>query len=212
MARYAMLKKAIADSGGSHFAWINICIERMGIRNVQWLDDALSGMRRKFSTCRIGYARPSLDDLGTFYGKGGCSDASSSCGGCTFCSGFFTGHRETMVEVCDRMESRFFEALSLGYGHADEQIMALVHAEHPDLFSWYIGDYAQMITNYSTVRESPDAPLYNLILPSVQASDWETAGRATRKLWRAYKGGDCVLGDASLRALLHAMREVKAHT
>jgi len=211
MARSAMLKHAIDVTEAPFYAWINICVERMGIRNIMYLDDALACRRHGFSTCRIGY-QPPPTDLAAFYGKGGCADPASSCGGCTFCSGFYTGDRASMHEVSTLMEEQFVRALEAGYGHADEQIMALVHARRPDLFNWYPGDYAQMIMNYVGVRENPGAPIGNLLLPAVAAGDWEVAKLAEARLWDSYVLGKCELDDAELEKLLWAMREVRKHT
>lgn len=211
MARSEMMIGALLVTESPFYAWINICIERMGIRNVMHLDDALACRRPGFSTCRIGY-QPPPTDLAVFYGKGGCADPSSSCGGCTFCSGFYTGERSAMLEMCILMEAEFMRALSAGYGHADEQVMALVHAKHPDLFDWYPGDYAQMITNYSAVRENPAAPLRNLLLPAVSAGDWEVASIAARRLWESYVKSKCELSQSELDQLLWAMREIRKHT
>lgn len=213
MARYAMIKEAaVLRPTSTHFAWINVCIERMGIRNVVALDMALELRRKKFSTCRIGYARPDLAALESFFGRGGCSNPESSCGGCTFCSGFFTGGRDAMLAVCDLMEKEFRSALAQGYGHADEQLMALVHARRPELFEWYVGDYAEMITNYDLVHENPEKPLYNLILPAIAASNWEAAFIGTSVLWISYVMGQCRLSTSDLEALLWAKREVRKHT
>lgn len=212
MARSAMLKEAIVLTEAPFFAWINVCIERYGVRNLMHLDEALSARRQGFSTCRIAYAKPSPDDLGTFFGPNGCADPSSSCGGSTFCSGFYTGDRVSMAAACSLMEDEFSRCLSLGFGHADEQIMALVHAKRPDLFNWYAGDYAEMITNYVYVRENAGAPIRNLLLPAIAARDWDVATGVAAKLWYSYLNGKCTLMNEELDQLLWAMREVRKHS
>ncbi len=207
MARYAMLRDAIRDKafGSDRFAWMNICMERMGSRNLAYLTDALSVQREQFSTCYIDYARPeTVTAFPLFFGPGGCSvpNLRASCVSTTFCSGFFTGSDRHMKSVCELMDDAFKRALDAGYGHADEQIMAIVHAERPSLFDWYIGDYQEMITNYAVVRDRPEQPLMNLIGNSRRANDVAVCGRAAGMLLRSYKEGHVWLSEGRLAELL----------
>ena len=156
MSRYAMLKEQITTNPfkSTHFAWINMCIERMGHKNVQWLESALSVHRNKFSTCYIDYVPESLVQNTAEYFR---------WGRCSMCSGFFTGNAHYMYVACDLIEDKFLEYLAAGYGHADEQLFSPVYFDNPALFEHYYGDYQQMITNYECVREAAEPPIYNFI-------------------------------------------------
>jgi hypothetical protein len=192
MARCAMLKKAIADNpfASTHFAWINICIERMGPSNVRHLTEALCQQRSKFSTCYIDYRdEATTRDLSLNFGT-------ACVGRCTMCSGFYTGDAAYMGQVCDRVEQKFVECLERGYGHADEQLFNLVYFDAPDLFDWYVGDYQEMITNYAQVYERPERPLHQVIRNSRSARDWAVCSRACAILWDSIQNGACTLSDA----------------
>jgi hypothetical protein len=156
MSRYGMLKETIESNpfGSSHFSWINFCIERMGYKNVQWLDEALGQRRERFSTCYIDYIPESLVKNTAEYFR---------WGRCGMCSGFFTGSKYYMYTVCDLIENKFLEYLKQGYGHADEQLYSPVYFENKQLFTHYYGDYQQMITNYTHVREAAEPPIYNFV-------------------------------------------------
>lgn len=164
MSRYAMLKECIELNPfrSTHFAWINFCIERMGYKNVQWLDEALSIKREKFSTCYIDYIPESLVKNTAEYFR---------WGRCSMCSGFFTGSAHYMYVVCDLIENKFLEYLALGYGHADEQLYSPVYFENKQLFTHYYGDYQQMITNYTFIHEAAEPPIYNFIRNSHRHGD-----------------------------------------
>lgn len=210
MSKLHMLEKASAARPDStHLAWVDIGIERLGLENIAALDRAMALRRNGFSTCRIAYQK--ADDFRAFFGNG-CSDASADCGKCTFCGTFFTVDRASVSEVNALAEAEFVRLLEAGYGHVDEQVMAFMHAARPDLFSWYLGDYAEAIVNYGRVREHPEAPLHNLILPSIAARDWETAALGTKILWDSYERGDCQFSEADLSGLLWAKREVRKRT
>jgi len=213
MARFAMLKQAIEDNPfqSTHFGWINICIERMGWQNVASLDAALAVQREKFSTCYIDYVpQATLGSLPAFFGADGCRDPNGPCGRCSMCSGFFTGHATHMRAVADLVEQKFVECLAQGYGHADEQLLALVHADHPELFEWYPGDYGEMITNYAGVKANAESPLRNLVRHSLEAEDWATCAHAASLVWDAYRAGRCTLSDTDLAFLLAAKRTADA--
>lgn len=204
MARYAMLKKAIQDNpfGSSHFAWINICIERMGFNNLVHLDEALGLNRDKFSTCWIDYIpRDVVEDDSRYFGVNGCLNCKASC---SMCSGFFTGNARYIQEACDRLENEFFECLAKGYGHADEQLFPLVYFKKPELFDWYVGDYKQMITNYAGVYENPGAPIRNLIRNAIAAGDHEVAKRAVGIVLESFASGRCVLDASEYSAIMSA--------
>ena len=206
MARYAMLKHAIADNPfeSTRFAWINVCIERMGPHNLAHLQEALGQQRSKFSTCFIDYVdEQTMRNLSHNFGP--------NCRGrCTMCSGFFTGDAKHMRDVCDRMERKFVECLERGYGHADEQLINLVYFDAPDLFDWYLGDYQEMITNYARVYLRPERPLRQLIQHSYEAKDWAVCARGCDLLWRSHFEGACQLTDSDLVELAKIRAVAKA--
>lgn len=213
MARYAMLKKAIAMSDfnfkSTHFAWINICIERMGYNNLVHLDEALGQQRDKFSTCWIDYvAKETVEDLPRYFGARGC--ATNCVASTTMCSGFFTGRDDHMRTACERFENEFKRCLDLGYGHADEQLFPIVHYKNPDSFDWYVGDYQEMITNYAGVYERPEQPIRNLIAHSLAAGDVPVANRAANIVMNAYATGKCKVGIGDYSTLVRALEAGKA--
>ena len=190
MARYAMLKLAIHDNPfqSTHFGWINICIERYPFQNLVHLSEALGVQREKFSTCFIDYVPKTLtDNLDAYFGGRQCF------GRCSMCSGFFTGGAKYMHEVCDRLEVEFLRCLEAGHGHADEQLYPLVYFARPDLFDWYPGDYAEMITNYAHIYDRVEQPIRNLIRNSLAAGDKDVCARACDIVRRSLDTGKCSL-------------------
>lgn len=195
MARCAMLKRVIEENpfGSTHFAWINICISRMGLRNVEHLNMALSQYRNKFSTLYIDYIPQSLtENLPVYFQWGRCS----------MCSGFYTGDREHMYRFCCLMEERFLIFLGAGYGHADEQLFSPIFFDYPDLFQFYYGDYQQMITNYSLVYENPEVTIRLLLPKSRQENNHKIAYDAARELLYCYDRGFFHLSPHMLCSLL----------
>ena len=194
MARCLLLKQTIEENpfNSTHFAWINICIERMGYKNLIHLDEALSANRDKFSTCYIDYIPKSLIDQTHEYFR---------MGRCSMCSGFFTGHKKFMAPVCHAIESKFLEYLEQGYGHADEQLYSPVYFESPELFEHYYGDYKEMITNYCYIYEHAEAPIKIFIRNSYNYQNYDKCHEACRYVWNSYVKGKCHLTEEELKEL-----------
>jgi len=202
MARYAMLKRAIAENpfGSTHFAWLNICIERMGYRNVLELPRVFEINRDKFSTCYIDYQR-----------KEDYLESVMRWGRCSMCSGFFTGNACYMKAFCDRIEAKFLECIEKGYGHADEQLFSLVYFDDPSIFEVYYGDYTEMITNYEWVKERANQPLYLLIKHSYDAGDYNTCLPGCIALWRSWKLGFARLSELEVTHLIWYYEQTLSH-
>jgi hypothetical protein len=196
MARYGLLK-AVMDLNpfqSTHFAWLNICIERMGYQNVAHLEEVFcQPPRDKVSTVYIDYIPQSLiKNTKQYYEFGRCS----------LCSGFFTGDKAHLYEFCSKIEEKFLHYVHLGYGHADEQLYSPVYFENPHLFETYFGDYNQMITNYSGCYENEQITIQLLIPRSYAAKDWKTCESACRWLWESSKRGTISLKKEDTHAVL----------
>jgi len=205
MARYIMLKEVIAENPfhSTHFAWINICIERMGYKNLQRLSEALSVKRDKFSTCYIDYVPKELIQNTAEYFK---------WGRCSMCSGFFTGNGKYMAKVCDLIEDKFLEYLAAGYGHADEQLFSPVYFEHPELFEHYYGDYQQMITNYRYIYEAAEPPIFNFIRNSYLHKDYAKCKEACTFVFRSIELGKCECAPQFFTELVKYKNLAELHT
>jgi hypothetical protein len=196
LSRYALLKRTIELNpfNSTHFAWINVCIERMGYNNLVHLDEALGVHRDKFSTCYIDYIPKTLVDKTADYFR---------VGRCGMCSGFFTGNADYMYRTCHEIEAQFLEYLEQGYGHADEQLYNPVFFKHPELFEHYYGDYAEMITNYHHIYENPQKPLSVFIRNSFDQCEYRKCSEACEFLWESYISRTCHLTKEQVTQLCY---------
>jgi len=198
MARYCLMQNVIKSNpfNSTHFAWLNICIERMGYKNVAHLEEVFSGPPRdKVSTIYIDYiSEEMISNTNNYYKFGRCS----------LCSGFFTGSATNMNTFCKKIIEKFMYYLELGYGHADEQLYSPVYFENRDLFELYYGDYFEMITNYRGLYENYKMPLTLVMPKSAAANDWFTCYNVSKWIVTRKK---CVLSQAEYnQALLHYER------
>ena len=195
MSRYAMLQQVISTNpfNSTHFAWLNICIERMGFSNLIELDNVFLQNRDKFSTCYIDYRAQALVENPPEYFRYG--------GLCSMCSGFFTGNLYYMNEFCSEIQKAFMDYLELGYGHADEQLFSVVYFRKPELFTFYYGDYLQMIRNYVYVKEAPQQPLNLLIQNSFNEKDFKVCIRACLMMFQSIQKGYTNLSEGDMKRL-----------
>ena len=194
MARYIMLKETTEKNpfNSTHFAWINICMQRMGINNIRHLPQALAINRDKFSTTYIDYIPSSLIYNTKEY---------FLWGRCSMCSGFFTGNAYYMSKVCDLIINKFLYYLDIGYGHADEQLYSPVYFDNPNLFEHYYGDYQEMITNYVHAYDYPEKIIYNFIRNAYYHKAYSKCFEACKFLITSLKLKICQLSDDYLREL-----------
>lgn len=194
LSRYSLVKRTIRENpfGSTHFAWINICIERMGYGNLSHLDSVLALHRDKFSTCYIDYIPQELVNNTVEYFK---------FGRCSMCSGFFTGNTKYMYDVCDLIEKEFFIQLEKGYGHADEQLYSPVYFKHPELFEHYYGDYTEMIINYVHVYEHAHKIIEIFIKHSYEHHNYLKCLECCEYVWKSYCLKTCVLTQQQLQEL-----------
>ena len=157
MARYDLLLKTMNKNpfNSTHFAWCNICIERMSWKNEIYFPKIWQEFRDKFSTCYIDYQPKSLviDNIPEYYKWGRCG----------MCSGFFTGNKYYMTEFCNDVITSFNDMLNVDVGHADEQLFSIVFFKRPDIFEFYYGDYQEMIINYGWIYDRAEQPVINII-------------------------------------------------
>jgi hypothetical protein len=200
MARYAMLQKAMAENtfGSTHFAWLNICIERMGWRNVAALESVWPVNRDRFSTCWIDYQPEQLARNTTEYFR---------WGRCGMCSGFFTGRKEFMEQFCSAITEQFLRVLEEGYGHADEQLFSLVYFDKPEIFEHYYGDYQEMITNYVAPVDRTFEPVRLVGAHALAHGNLSVAVKALEAVWFAWKRGAALLDGGQLAELVRLLRQ-----
>jgi hypothetical protein len=205
MSRYIMLMETINLNPfkSEYFCWINFCIERMGYTNIKYLDEALSVKRKKFSTCYIDYIPYELILNTQEYYK---------FGRCSMCSGFFTGNKEYMYKVCNLILGKFLYYLSIGYGHADEQLYSPVYFENTDLFEHYYGDYQQMITNYKYIYEAPESPIKNFINNSFKYNNFYKCIECCEILLESLKLYKCNLNEYYFNILIEKYLISKLNT
>lgn len=194
MARYIMLKETTMKNPfrSTHFAWINICIERMGYKNLVYLNEALACNRDKFSCCYISYRTKIFINVFEWYFEQGL---------CSFCSGFFTGNGEYMYKFCDAMLKKTMEFFDKGYGHSDETFYPFVYYDNPENFEYYHGDYCQMITNYKYLHENPEAVIHMIVSISHEYNCFADCIKTCEYVIDSYVKGKCVLTDNDMHRL-----------
>ena len=184
MARYDIMINTIENNpfNSTHFAWCNICIERMSWKNMIYFPKIWEEYRDKFSTCYIDYQPKTLviDNPKEYYKYGRCS----------MCSGFFTGNKQYMYNFCISIIQEFYNMLNIDCGHADEQLFSIVYFKNPELFEFYYGDYTEMIVNYGWIIDRPYEPIKNIMTNLYKCGEnWQLLYDCTSRWLMSYNNG-----------------------
>ena len=180
-SKFHMVKRAIEMNpfGSKYVCWCDYGIQHVGDGSQAKsasIQEAFQQRREKPSFCYISYLAPriSLDPFQMY---------SFGDGRCVIAAGFFTGKNEPMLKLCDQIDQEFRKVVELGRGHAEEQLLATVHARDPTAFEMFYGDYYELITNYVWVRSNPDAVLGLFIDRAAEDKNWTWILPACEKLY-----------------------------
>jgi hypothetical protein len=204
LTRNELLLKTMEENpfNSTHFAWCNICIERMGWKSGHFFPKIWQEFRDKFSTCYIDYQPKSLaiDNVKEYYRWGRCG----------MCSGFYTGNKYYLTEVCKEVINTFYQMLDLEVGHADEQLFSIVYFRRPELFDFYYGDYTEMIINYGWIYDRPYEPVRNIIRNLYASKEnWALLRDVTSRWLQSHKYGCFSIDDSTLESVKNINNEAK---
>jgi hypothetical protein len=77
-------------------------------------------------------------------------------------AGFLAGGRDALHRIGARFRAEATAALEMDLAPTEEQVLAVVVAEHPELFDLYYGDYAHILENCTRARGSAENLLFQM--------------------------------------------------
>ena len=126
------------DFNTSHYFWMdfgcNHIVADVSLKSKAMLDNP----NPKVSVVYIHYRYNELKSMIDFCNGGVCGIA----------GGVFSVEKEYISKFYTSMISIFYEQLSNGVGHSDEQVLTYCYNRNPELFTLSYGDYYSLITNY----------------------------------------------------------------
>ena len=132
------------DFDATHYFWIDFGIQHVIGESIRTDTKAmLEEPHPKIAACYINYR--SNEDL---------KNMEWVCNGglCGMAGGVFSVERPYVTQLYATALSVFYEMISRGVGHADEQIFTYCYGRRPELFTLYYGDYYSLICNYHTIK------------------------------------------------------------
>jgi hypothetical protein len=118
-----------------------------------------------------------------------------------FAAGLISGHADRLREFCQAAGDELERALAASFAPLDEQLLELVVARRPELFSFHHGDYDHITENYSRPRGSADNLLFQLREWRAR-EDWAEAAELADRVVHAAQGGSFESAPATLAQLL----------
>jgi hypothetical protein len=143
MKLYAIKLAAQLMPEASHYFWVDIGCAHVVDNHGAYLPGMLSSPNPKVSCVYIHYrSHAELSNMQQFLGRGGL---------CAIAAGIMSVQKEYVDVFFTRFLSVYYEMLSIGLGHAEEQILAYLFDRFPDMFHLYYGDYYSCASNYRFV-------------------------------------------------------------
>lgn len=163
-----------ADFPTSHYMWLDIGASHIVREIPAAIAPILETPRPKIACCYIHYRPPSeLYPMRGFLQHGG------KCG---IAAGLLTVESKYVPRLFASVNSIFYEQLSHGVGHAEEQVLVYCYDRHPEWFSLYFGDYYSLATNYHRPREDTESIRRYFIEPARAVGRHDLAHMPFQKL------------------------------
>lgn len=155
-SKFKLLNAAVRLNpfNSTHFAWIDFGLSHIAKTHDTILDLCLSQFEDKIKILSMKHlAKTELVDMNRYYdwiwGK--------------MAAGFITGSKDNMLRLCDLFDKKVENVMKLGRAILEEQILPLIHAENPDLFKFYYGDYDYILFNYHKLQGNVNIILANVV-------------------------------------------------
>ncbi len=177
----------------SHYIWIDMGCGHIISEASKYLQTVFENLRPKVGITYIHYrSHQELDDMKSFLATGG------PCGvACTM----YTVEKQYITLLYTRALSIFYEMLSKGVGHCDEQVFTYLYDRFPDMFTLTYGDYYSIASNYNNVISDYWAIRWHFIQNALNAGRKDLATNCAKKLIESHTIGSISIDSNELNFL-----------
>ena len=193
MFKVFALQMAYELVDASHYIWID-----MGCGHIIWeakdqLQKVFTNLRPKIGITYIHYrSHEELIDMKSFLATGG------PCGvACTM----YTVEKPYVTLLYTRALSIFYEMLSKGVGHCDEQVFTYLYDRFPDMFTLTYGDYYSIASNYTYVTRDYWSIRWHFIQNALNAGRKDLASACAKTLLDSHSIGSITIDQNEINFL-----------
>jgi hypothetical protein len=142
---YALYRSSLVNPfGTSYFLWVDFGGSHI-MRNLSTrILDMISAPHPRVALCYIHYRSSEELRSGSPFHRGGM---------CGIAAGAITVEGAYAQRFYTGCMSIFYELLSKGAGHAEEQVITYFYDRYPEQCFLYYGDYYSIVSNYGGIRE-----------------------------------------------------------
>jgi hypothetical protein len=163
----------------THYAWIDFGCQHVVWKADEYLDLVLKTPKPKLAFTYIHYRNHNeLADMKKYLANGGY---------CGIAAGFFTVEKSYVSLFFTRCMSIFYEMLSNGVGHSEEQVFTYLFDRFPDMFSLVYGDYYSLVSNYNFIVRDVDSIIHFFINNAIADKKYHLAIDAAQKILESYE-------------------------
>ncbi len=178
---YALQIASEIVKDATHYVWVDF-----GCQHVVWeaekrLQAIFDNPKPKVCVTYIHYRSSNeIKDMARYLLNGGM---------CSIASGIISVEKQYMHLLFTRVMSIFYEQLSLGVGHAEEQVLMYVYDRYPEMFTLVYGDYYSLISNYHYVVRDYPCIRHHFINNALRAGKRELASDAAKNVIESNEKG-----------------------
>lgn len=200
MIKFIAIKKAHdIYKNASHYFWIDFACQHIAWEAKQRIDSILINPNPKVSALYIHYRSSSeLHNMEEFLKDRGLSGIAATV---------FSVENKYVDVFYTRCFSIFYEMISRGVGHSDEQILTYLYDRFPDMFMLYYGDYYSVISNYKYIIRDYNAIRSYFIKNAINANRKDLIKELLKVLTESYNSG---YGDIDKSDLLFLNNYLKS--
>ncbi len=110
-------------------------------------------------------------------------------GMCSIAAGLISVEKSYMHLFFTRAMSIFYEQLSLGVGHCEEQVLMYIYDRYPEMFTLVYGDYYSLISNYHYVVRDYPCIRHHFINNALKAGRKDLASGAAKNVLESNEKG-----------------------
>lgn len=155
-SKFTLLERVLKENPfqATHLGWIDFGVAHVAKQPKDPFDQVFTKFDDKIRFCLLNqYDTPMIEtDLHKYYAFTWWTNIAA---------GYMTGDLAHMQFFCDAFKIVLEDALKDGYAVSEEKVFPVLCYKFPEKFSFYYGDYKEVLLNYRRIREGSNYLLFH---------------------------------------------------
>lgn len=190
---YALQMASETVKDATHYVWIDFGCQHIVWEAKERLQQIFNNPRSKITMTYIHYrSSAEIRDMTSYLANGGP---------CSLAGTVFSVEKSYMNLLFTRFQSLFYEQLSKGVGHNEEQVLMYLYDRYPEMFNIVYGDYYSVVSNYHHPVRDYHTIRGCFIEPALNAGRRDLAAAAAQAIVTSYINGNIDIDKTQIEYL-----------